>query len=743
MQNKKNLLEIAQAFFKKGLTPIPCHAVVDGVCTCHQGVDCLSPGKHPALAWQRFQTKPIDEAQLDIWFGEGSKYAQWNIGLITGAISGNVFVIDVDCGDGKNGLESLHQLQMTYDDLPPTMETQTGGGGLHYFYRAPTGVRVTTDKNVLGSGIDIRGEGGFVVAAGSTHASGRDYLCDFDEIADAPEWLIPLVLENAEHTQHGRGIQAAHTGDNPFKVDDGREGVMIKVIISTICHYYEEHQELPAVEQIVELGYQKYVDRVTSRIGDLDKEKRGIKTFTQRARYQLSRARNGQLNRLTELKAEIASRDPRSAPAQVSRAATSFAVDYEDWEVVPEPKEPTAPAASHEQKGLKLGDWKIKRYVGKAPETVWLIENRIPAGIPMLLAAVGGLGKSFLALDLALKIAGGGAQWDDEAQFALGGQIKNFGKVVFLTAEDSSASVHRRLDAISTATLRERANENLIIVPLPDAGGAFPWIVEDATGIHESAGYVDVREQIIAMGDVALIIIDPLQAFVHADITANPAAAQFWWSQMSELCAITGAVVLVAHHMRKDGAFTIKTAADARQAIRGTTALVDGARLVYGLWTVGDEEDQEICRLLNLEHSQGNIVRGAVLKANDYADMSLSTFKRTDSGLLTDCTAQVEDLLGAAAKLNPEQQKTILREVGNRWTQGQPFSANQRSKVLTLQFWISQAYALSRRAADQMVSDWIANQFIVAKKNPVSGLPGLALSEAGATSCQRGERYGE
>lgn len=741
MQNKRNLLEIAQTFFKKGLTPIPSHAVVDDKCTCED--DCGSPGKHPAIAWLRFQKKPIDDAQLDIWFGENSHYANWNIGLVTGSISGNVFVVDVDCGDGKDGQESLRQLQMNYDDLPPTMSTKTGGGGMHYFYRAPAGVRVPTNKNVLGSGIDIRGEGGFVVAHGSLHASGNLYVCDFDEIADAPDWLIPLVEENAEHTQHGRGIQAAHTGDNPFKVDDGREGVMIKVIISIICNYYEEHRELPTVEQIIELGYQRYVDMVVSRTGDLDKEHRGIKMYTQRARYQLSRARNGHLDVLTKLKAEIASRDPRSAPAQVSRAA----VQYEEWESQPEQKAeeppPAAPKESEENKPLRLLDWKVKRFVGKAPETVWLVEKKIPLGVPMMLAAAGGLGKSYIGLDMGVKIAGGQGNWDDEPHYALGGQIKTFGTVVFLTAEDSAASVHRRLDAVCPADLRERVNENLIIVPLPDAGGVYPWLVQDASGIRTTTEFEDMKRQILEIGDVVLVIVDPLQAFVHADITADPKAAQAWWSAISTLCAESGATVMVTHHMRKDGAFNIKTASDLRQGIRGTTGLVDGARLAYGLWSNGDDEEMELCRLLGLEPAPGNIVRGLVVKANDFADSTETIFKREPSGLLRDCTKEVKEKQSSASRVNPNQQKLALLEVDNRWSQGQPFGTTAR-KGLTLQDWLTTTHNVSRQAARQAVDEWtLRTGLLIAKKNPITGLPGLALTEAGLAICKKGERYGD
>ena len=139
MTTTTTLLEVARRYFELGLQVIPCHTVEDGICTCRAGKDCVSPGKHPAIPWQRFQKHKIDEAQLDIWFGEGAMYSNKNIGIVTGSISGNVFVVDVDIGQGKLGDESLEELQLANDDLPITLESKTGGGGRQFFFRAPAG----------------------------------------------------------------------------------------------------------------------------------------------------------------------------------------------------------------------------------------------------------------------------------------------------------------------------------------------------------------------------------------------------------------------------------------------------------------------------------------------------------------------------------------------------------------------------------------------------------------------------
>jgi hypothetical protein len=728
MTTTTTLLEVARRYFELGLQVIPCHTVEDGICTCRAGKDCVSPGKHPAIPWQRFQKHKIDEAQLDIWFGDGAMYSNKNIGIVTGSISGNVFVVDVDIGQGKLGDESLEELQLANDDLPITLESKTGGGGRQFFFRAPAGMEIVTDKNVLGPGIDTRGEGGFVVAPPSLHKSGRRYVMDWEPIEDAPGWLLDMVQVGAIHDGHGRGIQDSSASDNPFKAGDGREGVMVRVILSTITSYWREHQALPDLDTLIDLGYPNYVEKVKAREATLDAENRGIKLFTQRASYQLNRARRNELRVLAKAKEE-------QALEVRSHGTIAQALTRDEFDEFDEPSETTA--IKIDSQSLELSDWAIKRFVGEPPEIDWLIEGVIPHGIPALLAAIGGLGKSFLLLDLAMKVAGGGTAWDDEMQMAFGGKVSKFGKVVFLTAEDSASSVHRRLDSMDHSELRAKAAENLIVVPLPDAGGAFPFITADSTGLHHTAGYIELRNQLLELGNVQLVIFDPLQAFVHADVTADPAAAQFWWSTMSELCAVLNATVVVAHHMRKDGAFSIKHASDARQAIRGTTALVDGARLVYSLWSLPEQEDEEISRLLEVEPGQSNVACGAVVKTNEFADMHIRTFKRSDGGLLVDVTGEVEQLMADASSISRSQENAIFEEIEKRWSNGDPFNPNPRARSHSFVYWLSQTYGLPKRIAEGRMHGWMSSGRLVAKTHDVAKRPGLRMHE----QQQEAQRY--
>ena len=160
----KTKTEWAYYWYDRGFSVVPVHYNTEIGCSCAAGADCASPGKHPApSSWMKYQSKRADKETLEFWFG--GRFANHNIGVVTGTISNNVFAVDVDIGDGKDGPETLHDLCMNNDDLPSTLEQRTGSGGKHYFFKAQDDQKIIAGKNTLGQGIDTRGEGGFVVVA--------------------------------------------------------------------------------------------------------------------------------------------------------------------------------------------------------------------------------------------------------------------------------------------------------------------------------------------------------------------------------------------------------------------------------------------------------------------------------------------------------------------------------------------------------------------------------------------------
>lgn len=117
-----------------------------------------------------------DAAQVKAW------WQQWpnaNIGIATGKKSGGIFVIDLDIDENK-GLDGYHALQdweRENGSFPDSWMSITGRGGYHLYFKSDTEI-----KNRAGiiDGIDVRGEGGYVVAPPSIHSNGRRYEWEYD-----------------------------------------------------------------------------------------------------------------------------------------------------------------------------------------------------------------------------------------------------------------------------------------------------------------------------------------------------------------------------------------------------------------------------------------------------------------------------------------------------------------------------------------------------------------------------------
>jgi hypothetical protein len=115
------------------------------------------------------------------------RIAGWPAASNIGIAGGNGLVIlDVDPRHG--GEDSLHELERRHGQLPRTVSAETGTGGTHYYFA--THKKVACSAGALGDGLDVRGDGGYVVAPPSVHPeTGRRYVWD-----NAPEETPPARL---------------------------------------------------------------------------------------------------------------------------------------------------------------------------------------------------------------------------------------------------------------------------------------------------------------------------------------------------------------------------------------------------------------------------------------------------------------------------------------------------------------------------------------------------------------------
>ncbi len=177
---------IAIAYGRRGMLVHPLHHPVGDECSCGNP-RCGRIGKHPVLRGWKDQATADPSVIEKMW----DEFPNANIGVCTGAGS-DIFVLDVD---GPEGLASLQALRNGRGGLRRSSRVNTGRGRHYYLQRK--GFRFKNSTGRLGAGLDIRGDGGFVVGAGSRHASGATYLHASDQRAntvpvpaEAPDWLM-------------------------------------------------------------------------------------------------------------------------------------------------------------------------------------------------------------------------------------------------------------------------------------------------------------------------------------------------------------------------------------------------------------------------------------------------------------------------------------------------------------------------------------------------------------------------
>lgn len=112
-----------------------------------------------------------EKSKIERWWNQNPRY---NIGIATGNKSNGLVVIDLDVDKNKgiDGYEVLRDWQNKHGELPETWQSITGRGGYHYFYKD-----TITHSNKVGlyEGVDIRGEGGYIVAPPSVHPKVEEY----------------------------------------------------------------------------------------------------------------------------------------------------------------------------------------------------------------------------------------------------------------------------------------------------------------------------------------------------------------------------------------------------------------------------------------------------------------------------------------------------------------------------------------------------------------------------------------
>lgn len=158
-------------------------------------------GKRPLVRWQVYQHRLPDGTEVAKWY---QSWPDANIAVVTGVVSG-VVVLDLDPRHGADA--SLQELERKHGSITQTVEARTGGGGRHLYFAHPG--EMLRNRVGLAPGVDLRGDGGYVLAPPSVHASGESYRWERSP-AVCPLGSLPDWLSGASGEQSRRGHPLSH-----------------------------------------------------------------------------------------------------------------------------------------------------------------------------------------------------------------------------------------------------------------------------------------------------------------------------------------------------------------------------------------------------------------------------------------------------------------------------------------------------------------------------------------------------
>lgn len=253
----------------------------------------------------------------------------------------------------------------------------------------------------------------------------------------------------------------------------------------------------------------------------------------------------------------------------------------------------------------------LRSAFAEPPKPLDFVLPGLPVGCVGALVSPGGVGKSMLALQLAMQISGG-PDW-------IGlGNLGRGAAVLYLPAEDPWPVLHQRLFALGRgldAELRANVERYLRLISLQ---GASPNVLDshwwEAIAIWAEG--------------VRLVVIDTLRRFHDADENAA-CAMTLVLGQLERLAMLKGCAVLFVHHTSKSAVF--QEAGDLQQASRGSSVLVDNVRWQAYLATMTKKEAQKLG--VSAEKSQ-LYVRFGVSKSNYGPPLPERWLERKEGGVL-------------------------------------------------------------------------------------------------------------
>jgi hypothetical protein len=438
-----------------------------------------------------------DPEQLRENFTEPKWQHECGVGIPTGEVNG-IFVVEADTvkGHGVDGLKSLAALEAKHGKLPLTLMAESPSGSVHRYYKHP-GVKVWSSASVIALGVDVKGDGGMVIAPPSKRADGAYGWLNDLPIADAPEWLVQRVTQQPSASSDGEERNAfTATGEQQII----REPNDVEELLATLEYGRNIHSNITKVLSSLLSRGEPPVDEAIEAIIN--------KVFALPAARKWNRAKERSELRESAITWFVKTPDvfklqPESLPEWLTkdkRIKKLLAEGHGPAGDVPEAKGKEQKTENKQSSAIVI----VRAADVTVRQKEWLWEGHLLRGGLELLTGLPGLGKSQLQIYL-MACATAGLPWPDGA---LASEPVN---VIMVTAEDAiDTEVVPRLMAAEADLKRIHI---LKCIKADKLQRQF-LLAEDLVRL----------EQVIAqVGNVGLICIDPITAYMGGKTDSHKA----------------------------------------------------------------------------------------------------------------------------------------------------------------------------------------------------------------------------
>ncbi len=482
------MLDAALAYAREGLAVFRCAS--------HTKIPIGGHGVYDATT---------DKDTIVKWWGDTPNA---NVAIACGAISGKLLVLDVD--PRHWGDIELARLEAVYGTLPPTRQVKTGRGGIHLYFHLPDEWNGKLKKQ-LAPGIDLQGDGRYVMAPPSTHPDGPIYTGERDHIADCPGWVLDIATKPAYEpppAEQKIPLAAAHS--------------------AYALRAFE--LEVRRVRDAVEGTLNNTLNEAAFNLGQL--------------------VAAGALDRSIVarelLAAAVAAGHPeRGAMATIASGLTAgeklprvLPQLVGPEETPPPADDPDAPDAEKELERVKVGIFPLIA-IRDIPEIItqnWLVRGILPRfdeGAAGYIFGPPKARKSLVLSDLALSVTTGTP--------ALGCyEVEHIGAAVGFFAEDPKGETSRRIHRMARAR-GIAVPENLWLLDVP------------ALSLHNHQHQALLTATLRSLPDLVFVWLDPMVRLhsINDNRAEELGPIHTFLRVLSRSCP--GAVICLAHHMNKSG----------------------------------------------------------------------------------------------------------------------------------------------------------------------------------------------